>query len=374
MVVRISKVHGTLIYVGAGSAVKSIANRGHSATERNLGMPTKSYRISLIPGDGIGPEVTEAAVAVLEATGISFEWETLEAGGEVMVKYGTPLPEHVFASIRKNGVALKGPITTPIGGGFTSANVTLRKRLDLFANVRPSKTLPAVKTRYENVDLVVIRENTEDLYSGLEHIVVPGVVESLKVITEAASLRIARFAFQYAMNHGRKKVTAVHKANIMKLSDGLFLECCRRAAKEYPDIQYAEIIVDNLCMQLVRDPLQFDVLLLENLYGDIISDLCAGLVGGLGVVPAANIGEGIAIFEAVHGSAPDIAGRGIANPTALILSGVMMLRWLGETDAADRVERAVHAALARPEVRTPDLGGAATTRDFTQAIIAAMQS
>jgi isocitrate dehydrogenase (NAD+) len=337
-------------------------------------MSENTLRVTLIPGDGIGPEVTTAAVRVLEATGLPFEWEEIEAGGEVMVKYGTPLPELVFHSIRRNGVALKGPITTPIGGGFASANVALRQKLDLFANVRPARSIPAVKTRYENVDLIVIRENTEDLYSGLEHIVVPGVVESLKVITEAASLRIARFAFDYAMRNGRRKVTAVHKANIMKLSDGLFLECCRRAAKDFPDVQYGEIIVDNLCMQLVRDPSQFDVLLLENLYGDIVSDLCAGLVGGLGVVPAANIGKDVAVFEAVHGSAPDIAGRNQANPTALILSGVMMLRWLGYSDAASRVERAVFDALAERSCLTPDLGGNATTTQFTDSIVARLKS
>lgn len=337
-------------------------------------MSAKSYRVTLIPGDGIGPEVTTAAVRVLEATGLPLEWEEVEAGGEVMVKYGTPLPEHVFHSIRRNGVALKGPITTPIGGGFASANVAIRQKLDLFANVRPAKSIPAIRTRYENVDIVVIRENTEDLYSGLEHIVVPGVVESLKVITEAASLRIARFAFDYAAKNGRRKVTAVHKANIMKLSDGLFLECCRRAAKEYPQIQYNEIIVDNLCMQLVRDPCQFDVLLLENLYGDIVSDLCAGLVGGLGVVPAANIGKDVAVFEAVHGSAPDIAGRNIANPTALILSAVMMLRWLGEMAAAQKVEQAVFSALEEGTTLTPDLGGKATTTQFTDAIVARLKA
>ncbi len=334
---------------------------------------TSTYRVTLVPGDGIGPEVTTAAVRVLEATGLPFEWEEVEAGGEVMVKYGTPVPEHVFHSIRRNGVALKGPITTPIGGGFASANVAIRQKLNLFANVRPAKSIPAIKTRYENVDLVVIRENTEDLYSGLEHIVAPGVVESLKVITETASLRIARFAFEYATKNGRKKITAIHKANIMKLSDGLFLECCRRAAKEYPDIQYTELIVDNLCMQLVRDPSQFDVLLLENLYGDIVSDLCAGLVGGLGVVPAANIGVDVAVFEAVHGSAPDIAGRNIANPTALILSGVMMLQWLGEHEAASLVEKAVHDALSDRGCVTPDLGGTATTTEFADAVVARLK-
>jgi isocitrate dehydrogenase (NAD+) len=333
-------------------------------------MATKTHNVTLIPGDGIGPEVTDAAVRVVEAADVRVAWDRVEAGGEVMVKYGTPLPEHLFASVRKNGVALKGPITTPIGGGFTSANVTIRQKLSLYANLRPTKSTPAIKTRYEDVDIVVVRENTEDLYSGLEHIVVPGVVESLKIITETASMRIARFAFDYAVKNGRKKITSVHKANIMKLSDGLFLECTRRAAKEHPDIQYGEIIVDNLCMQIVKDPLQFDVLLLPNLYGDIISDLCAGLVGGLGVVPAANIGPDIAVFEAVHGSAPDIAGRGIANPTAVILSAVLMLRYLDETGAADRVEKAVMDTLAEARFLTPDLGGKATSTQFTDAIIA----
>lgn len=333
-------------------------------------MPDKQHCVTLIPGDGIGPEVVDAAVRVVEATGVKIKWEPVEAGGEVAVKYGSPVPDHVLTQIRKDGVALKGPITTPSGGGFTSANVTIRKKLGLYANLRPVRSLPAVKTRYENVDLVVVRENTEDLYAGIEHVVVPGVVESLKIITEAASLKIARFAFDYARSHHRKLVTTVHKANIMKLSDGLFLECTRRVAKQYPEIAYKEIIVDNLCMQLVRDPLQFDVLLLENLYGDIISDLCAGLVGGLGIVPAANIGQDIAVFEAVHGSAPDIAGRGVANPTAVIFSAVMMLRWLKEDQAARAVEEAVLKTLREATHLTADLGGSASTSQYTDAIIA----
>ena len=333
-------------------------------------MASQRTLVSLIPGDGIGPEVTEATVRVVDALKLGIEWEPLEAGGEVAVKYGAVIPEHVFSSIQKNGVALKGPITTPIGGGFISANVTLRKKLGLYANLRPALSIPSVKTRFEDVDLVVVRENTEDLYSGLEHIVVPGVVESLKVITETASLRIARFAFEYARSHGRRMVTAVHKANIMKLSDGLFLECARRVGKDFPEIEYREIIVDNLCMQLVTDPNQFDVLLLENLYGDIISDLCAGMVGGLGVMPAANIGPGIAMFEAVHGSAPDIAGRGVANPTALMLSAVMMVRHLGHGDAADRMEQAVLGVLEEGKVQTPDLKGTATTMEYAEAVVA----
>lgn len=333
-------------------------------------MAAKTHRATLIPGDGIGPEVVGAAVRVVEAAGVDIEWEEVEAGGEVAVKYGSVVPEHVFASVRKNGVALKGPITTPIGGGFMSANVTIRQKLGLYANLRPSKSRPAIKTRYEDVDIVVVRENTEDLYSGLEHVVIPGVVESLKIITEAASLKIARFAFDYATRNGRRMVTAVHKANIMKLSDGLFLECTRRAAKEFPDITYKEIIVDNLCMQLVTNPNQFDVLLLENLYGDIISDLCAGLVGGLGVVPAANIGTDIAVFEAVHGSAPDIAGRGIANPTAVISSAVLMLRYIGEKGAADRIDDALHRTLSEGKSLTADLGGKSSTTEYANAIIA----
>ncbi len=327
--------------------------------------------VTLIPGDGIGPEVTGAAVRVLEAAGTEIEWETVHAGAEVMTKHGTVVPDEVVNSISKNRVALKGPITTPIGAGFTSANVTLRMRLGLYANVRPAKTLPGVPSRFDNVDLVVVRENSEDLYSGLEHIVVPGVVESLKIITEKACLRIGEYAFQFAKQFGRKKVTAVHKANIMKLADGLFLECLRRIARAYPEIEYEELIVDNTCMQLVTRPERFDVMVMENLYGDIVSDLCAGLVGGLGLTGSANIGEGgIAMFEAVHGSAPDIAGRNLANPVALILSAVMMLRHLGDADRATKIESAVLTVLAKGKHMTGDLGGTATTTEITDAIIA----
>src|ERR687885_501055 len=277
------------------------------------------HTITLIPGDGIGPEVSSAVVRVIEATGVAIEWETHYAGAQAQAKFGTTLPEELLESIRRNKVALKGPITTPVGKGFTSVNVGLRKALDLYANLRPVRALPNVPSRYPELDLIVVRENTEDLYAGLEHVVVPGVVESLKIITEKASTRIARYAFEFARREGRKKVTSVHKANIMKLSDGLFLDCTRKVGREYPEIQYEEVIIDNLCMQLVKDPTRFDVLVLENLYGDIVSDLCAGLVGGLGVVPGANIGERTAVFEAVHGTAPDIAGKGIANPTALMM-------------------------------------------------------
>ena len=328
-----------------------------------------THRVTLVPGDGIGPEVTGAAVSVIEAAGVSIDWDEVEAGAEVVVKYGTPVPDSVFHSIRTNGVALKGPIGTPLGGGFRSANVTLRQSLELYASVRPVKNLPGVETRFDGVDLIVVRENTEGLYSGLEHRVAPGIVESLKVVTEAASIRIAEAAFQLAEDQGRRQVCAVHKANIMKMSDGLFLECARNVAKAHRSIEYREIIIDNCAMQLVKDPTQFDVLLLENLYGDILSDLCAGLVGGLGVVPGANLGEDCAIFEAVHGSAPDIAGKRVANPTAVILSSVMMLRHLGEDDAAARIERAVHQTLVEPAHRTRDLGGPANLDQYTSALI-----
>jgi isocitrate dehydrogenase (NAD+) len=328
-----------------------------------------SRRVTLIPGDGIGPEVTDAAVAVLDAAGVPIAWDGVEAGAEVVVKYGTPVPESTLHSIRTNGVALKGPIGTPIGEGFRSANVTLRQSLDLYASVRPVKSLPGVPARYEGVDLVVVRENTEGLYSGLEHRVAPGIVESLKVVTEAASLRIARYAFGFAEREGRREVCAVHKANILKLSDGLFLECARRVAREHPSIRYREIIVDNCCMQLVKDPARFDVLLLENLYGDILSDLCAGLVGGLGVVPGANLGESCAVFEAVHGSAPDIAGQRLANPSAVILSAAMLARHIGQAARAEKIERAVAAALADPKHHPRDLGGTAGLDDVTRAII-----
>ncbi len=323
----------------------------------------------LIPGDGIGPEVTEAACAVIEAAGVRIEWERVEAGADVVAKYGTPVPESVLHAVRRTGVALKGPIGTPIGGGFKSANVTLRQSLDLFASVRPVKSLPGVPSRYEGIDLVMVRENTEDLYAGLEHRVAPGIVESLKVVTEAASLRIAEHAFALAEREGRREVAVVHKANIMKMSDGLFLECARRVAKRHPGVAFREIIVDNCAMQLVKDPTQFDVLLLGNLYGDILSDLAAGLVGGLGVVPGANMGEGCALFEAVHGSAPDIAGKRVANPTAVILSSVMLLRHLGEARAAESVEGAVRATLADRANHTRDLGGTRDLDAFTRAVI-----
>ena len=328
-----------------------------------------AHRITLIPGDGVGPEVTGAAVSVIRSAGVEIEWEPFVVGAEALSKYGDALPENLLDSIRKNKVALKGPAVTPIGTGFTSSNVRLRKVLDLYANLRPIKSLQGVKSRYENVDLIVVRENTEDLYSGLEHEVVPGVVESLKIITARASTRIAQFAFEYARREGRKRVTAIHKANIMKLSDGLFLNCFREVAKEYQDIVADDMIVDNTCMQLVLDPNQFDVLLLENLYGDIVSDLGAGLIGGLGVAPGANIGEEIAVFEAVHGAAPSIAGRGIANPTALIQTSVLMLKHIGEREAADRIQNSLEGVLAEGKVLTRDLGGAASTIEFTEAVI-----
>jgi isocitrate dehydrogenase (NAD+) len=328
------------------------------------------HKVALIPGDGIGPEVAEQAVRVLNATGVSIEWETAEAGHGISLKYGgNPLPESTLASIRRNRVALKAPLTTEVAVGRPSVNVALRKGLDLYACVRPVKTLPGVSSRYTDVDMIVIRENTEDLYCGIEHLVVPGVVETLKLITEKASLRIAQYAFRLARRDGRKKVTAIHKANIMKLSDGLFLECCRRVAQEHPDVRYEELIVDNACMQLVRDPTRFDVLLMPNLYGDIISDLGAGLVGGLGVVPGANIGDEFAVFEAVHGSAPDIAGKGIANPLAITMSGGMMLRHLGEDKAAQTLDEAIHAVLKEGRRLTRDLGGTATTREMADTII-----
>jgi isocitrate dehydrogenase (NAD+) len=328
------------------------------------------YSITLIPGDGIGPEVVAAAVRVLTATGLEFEWHTEIAGASAIGTEGLALPPRVLESIRRNKLALKGPTETPVGTGHRSVNVELRKTLDLYANLRPVRTMPGVKSRYDGVDLIVVRENTEDLASGLEHVVVPGVVESIKIITEKASSRIARFAFDHARRKGRKRVTAVHKANIMKLSDGLFLDCCRRVAKDHPEITYDEMIVDNTCMQLVLDPTRFDVLLLENLYGDIVSDLCAGFIGGLGMAPGANIGESVAVFEAVHGSAPDIAGRNLANPMALILSAAMMLDHVGELDAAQRVREAVYGVLREGQTLTRDLGGNAGTTQIAEAIAA----
>jgi isocitrate dehydrogenase (NAD+) len=329
-----------------------------------------AYAITLIPGDGIGPEVVAAAVRVLTATGLDFEWHTEIAGASAIGTEGSALPPRVLESIRKHRLALKGPTETPVGTGHRSVNVELRKTLDLYANLRPVQTLPGVKSRYDGVDLIVVRENTEDLYSGLEHVVVPGVVESIKIITEKASSRIARFAFDHARKKGRKRVTAIHKANIMKLSDGLFLDCCRRVAKDHPEITYDEMIVDNTCMQLVLDPTRFDILLLENLYGDIVSDLCAGFIGGLGMAPGANIGETVAVFEAVHGSAPDLAGKNLANPMALVLSSAMMLDHVGELEAAGRVREAVYAVLREGKVLTRDLGGTAGTTQIAEAIAA----
>jgi isocitrate dehydrogenase (NAD+) len=327
-----------------------------------------THTITLIPGDGIGPEVAEAVVRILKASGVAIDWEPQLAGVQAFERTGQALPIELIDSIRRNKVALKGPVTTPIAEGFTSVNVGLRKALDLFANLRPVWNLPGIGGRFQGVDLVIVRENTEDLYAGLEHEVVPGVVESLKIITERASTRIARFAFNHARRHGRKKVTAIHKANIMKLSDGLFIECTRRMAREFLDISYEERIVDAACMQLVMAPSQFDVLVLPNLYGDIVSDLCAGLVGGLGVVGAANLGTEIAVFEAVHGSAPDIAGKGLANPTALLLSAILMLRHIDEGAAAERVMAALVAVLTEGSVRTRDVGGTASTLEFADAV------
>jgi isocitrate dehydrogenase (NAD+) len=331
------------------------------------------HRITLIPGDGIGPEVTANVVRIIEASGVEVQWETHYAGAQALEKFGETLPAELLESIKRNKVALKGPVTTPIGKGFTSVNVGLRQTLDLYANLRPVRALPNVPCRYPELDLIVVRENTEDLYSGIEHVVVPGVVESIKIITEKASTRIARFAFEYSRREGRKKVTAIHKANIMKLSDGLFLDCFRNVAKDYPEIEADDKIIDNACMQLVMRPEQFDVMLLENLYGDIVSDLCAGLVGGLGLVPGANIGELGATFEAVHGSAPDIAGQGIANPTALLLSGILMLRHLNERAAAEKIEKAMLAVFVEGKVRTRDIGGTAKTAEFADAIIQKMK-
>jgi isocitrate dehydrogenase (NAD+) len=331
------------------------------------------HRITLIPGDGIGPEISSNVVRILEASGAQIEWETHYAGAQALEKFGETLPQALLDSVLQNKVALKGPVTTPIGKGFTSVNVGLRKALDLYANMRPIRALPNVPCRYPELSLVIVRENTESLYAGLEHVVVPGVVESLKIITEKASTRIARFAFEYARREGRKKITCGHKANIMKLSDGLFLNCFRKVASEYSDIQADDKIIDNACMQLVMRPEQFDVMLLENLYGDIVSDLCAGLIGGLGLVPGANIGEKGAMFEAVHGSAPDIAGQGIANPTALLQSAILMLRHIREREAADRTENAMLEVFEEGKVRTRDIGGTANTAEFANEIISKMK-
>jgi isocitrate dehydrogenase (NAD+) len=333
---------------------------------------TRTHKVTLIPGDGIGPEVTQAVVRIIEATGVKFEWERFAAGAEAFEIHGEYIPTELYESIERNRVALKGPVSTPIGGGFKSINVTLRKKFDLYVNFRPIRNLPGLETHWPGVDLIVVRENTEGEYVGLEHEVIPGVVESIKVITEKGSTRIARFAFEYAQKHGRKKIHSIHKANIMKMSDGLFLRCARKVSEEYPGIVYGEHIIDNTCMQLVMNPFQYDMLLLENLYGDIVSDLCAGLVGGLGLVPGANLSAECAIFEAVHGSAPDIAGKDRANPTALLQSAVLMLRHLDESAAADKIQTALEKVYEERKTLTRDVGGTAGTSQFADAILAAM--
>ncbi|HEY4258490.1 MAG TPA: isocitrate/isopropylmalate dehydrogenase family protein [Candidatus Udaeobacter sp.] len=337
----------------------------------------KVHKITLIPGDGIGPEVSGATVKIIEAagtaTGAAFEWHRYAAGAEAFETTGEYIPKALYDSIEQNRVALKGPVTTPIGGGFSSINVTLRKKFELFANFRPVKSLPGLKTRYPDIDLIIVRENMEDLYAGLEHEVVPGVVQALKIITEKGSTRIAKFAFDYARKHGRKKVHAIHKANIMKLSDGLFLRCCRSVAEGFPEVTYAEHIVDNTCMQLVMNPYQYDILLTENLYGDILSDLCSAFVGGLGLVPGANLGTECAIFEAVHGSAPDIAGKDMANPTALLQSAVLMLHHIGESTTANRVQAGIEQVYREGRILTKDVGGTSGTNAFADAVLQAME-
>jgi isocitrate dehydrogenase (NAD+) len=331
------------------------------------------HKVTLIPGEGIGPEVAGATRRVLEAAGVQIEWEEIAGRSDSSADQGKSVNKAAVESVRRNRVALKGPMATAIAGGAPSVNVALRKTLDLYANLRPVKNVPGVKSHFANVDLILVRENTEDLYSGLEHEVVPGVVESLKIITEKASTRIAKFAFEYATRHGRKKIHAIHKANIMKLSDGLFLRSVRAVAAQFPAIEYQELIVDNACMQIVMDPLQFDVLLLPNLYGDVMSDLAAGLVGGLGVVPSANIGDECAMFEAVHGTAPDIAGKGLANPTALLMSSILMLDHLAERTAAERIQKALEKVYREAKHTTRDVGGKAGTEEFADAVIAALQ-
>ena len=350
---------------------------GKSRDAMTVGIPgprNGTRTITLIPGDGIGPEVVNAAVEVIEASGAKLDWDRQAAGAAALKRFGSPVPDELLASLKRTGVALKGPLETRVGEGYRSINVYLRRELDLYANLRPTLSLAGVHTPFRNVDLIVVRENTEDLYSGIEHQVAPGVVESIKVITARASRRIARFAFEYAKRNKRKSVTAVHKANIMKLSDGLFLKCARAVAREYPKISYKEHIVDAACMRLVTDPCSFDVLLLENLYGDIVSDLCAGLVGGLGVVPGANYGERGAIFEAVHGTAPDIAGMNQANPIAIILSSAMMLEYVGYPRQAARIRHGVQSVLSSGRTMTRDLGGKAGTSEMTAAIVRAMRN
>ena len=337
----------------------------------------RTHAVTLIPGDGIGPEVSAAVVRIVEAagkkTGVAFDWHKFAAGAEAFERFKEYIPQELYRSIEENKVALKGPVTTPVGGGFSSINVTLRQNFELYANFRPVKNLPGLKTRYPDIDLIIVRENTEDLYAGLEHEILPGVVQSLKIITEKASTRIAEFAFSYSHTHGRKKVHAIHKANIMKLSDGLFLRCCRGVAATYPDIEYKEHIVDNASMQLVINPYQYDVLLTENLYGDILSDLCSAFVGGLGLVPGANLGAECAIFEAVHGSAPDIAGKDLANPTALLQSAVLMLRHMHENETAEMVQNSLERVYSEGKVLTRDVGGSSGTTAFADAVIAAME-
>ena len=338
----------------------------------------KTHKITLIPGDGIGPEVSGAVVKILEtagaATGVGFEWHQFAAGADAFAQTGEYIPKALYESIEQNKVALKGPVTTPVGGGFASINVTLRKKFDLYANFRPVKNLPGLKTKYPDIDLIIVRENTEDLYAGLEHVIVPGVVQSLKIITDKGSTRIAQFAFDYAKKHSRKKIHAIHKANIMKLSDGLFLNCCRKVAAGFPEVEYKEHIVDNTCMQLVLNPYQYDILLTENLYGDILSDLCSAFVGGLGLVPGANLGHECAIFEAVHGSAPDIAGKDMANPTALLQSAVLMLHHLNEAETAEHVQAAIEQVYREGKTLTRDVGGSSGTKAFADAVLAAMES
>jgi len=339
-------------------------------------LPTRTHKITLIPGDGIGPEVTAATVAILEAActplGCTFDWHRYDAGADAFAKTGEYIPKALYDSIEQNRVALKGPVTTPVGGGFSSINVTLRKKFDLYANFRPVKTLPGLKTNYPNIDLIIFRENTEDLYAGLEVMINPDIAQSLKIITTKGSTRIAQAAFDYARKHGRKKIHAIHKANIMKLSDGLFLRCCRQVAETFPEVTYAEHIVDNTCMQLVLNPYQYDIILTTNLYGDILSDLCSAFVGGLGLVPGANLGKECAIFEAVHGSAPDIAGQDKANPTAVLQSAILMLDHLGESEAAAKIRTALEAVYAEGKSLTRDVGGTVGTRAFADAVIAAL--
>ncbi len=336
----------------------------------------RTHRITLIPGDGIGPEVSGAVVSILEAagaaTGVAFDWHKHNAGADAFEKTGEYIPKALYDSIEQNRVGLKGPVTTPIGGGFASINVTLRKKFELFANFRPVKNLPGLKTRYPGLDLIIVRENMEDLYAGLEHEVVPGVVQAFKIITEKGSTRVAKFAFEYARKQGRKKIHAIHKANIMKLSDGLFLRCCRKVGESFPEIAYHEHIVDNTCMQLVMNPYQYDILLTENLYGDILSDLCSAFVGGLGLVPGANLGTECAIFEAVHGSAPDIAGKDLANPTALLQSAVLMLHHIDEPETAERVQAGLEQVYREGKTLTKDVGGTSGTREFADAVLQAM--